>query len=261
MLQSRTLTSVFRQHPLQAYVAQVPRRIATRPSTLLHQTSPIRRYLSSNSLIPKRIVSPPSWRTPSHLRFRNLRRSSNKPSPSATQEGGSQEAQSLSARFKQLSRKYGYSAVGVYFGLSILDFPFCFLAVRLVGPERVGEVEHAIVDSFWSLVGLIMPSMRPETRAPTGVVEAAAREGHPANGNGHKVKDNASMYTKPGLARDLRTDNVSPGIWTQLLLAYGVHKSLIFFRIPLTAAVTPKVVKTLRSWGWNIGNRQARTVR
>jgi len=23
--------------------------------------------------------------------------------------------------------------------------------------------------------------------------------------------------------------------------------------VPLTAAVTPKVVKTLRSWGWNIG--------
>ena len=42
-------------------------------------------------------------------------------------------------------------------------------------------------------------------------------------------------------------------IWTQLALAYAIHKSFIFIRVPLTAAVTPKVVKTLRSWGWNIG--------
>lgn len=42
-------------------------------------------------------------------------------------------------------------------------------------------------------------------------------------------------------------------IWTQLALAYAVHKSFIFFRIPLTAAVLPKVVKTLRSWGYNVG--------
>ncbi|KAK5127570.1 hypothetical protein LTR85_006910 [Meristemomyces frigidus] len=47
----------------------------------------------------------------------------------------------------------------------------------------------------------------------------------------------------------------SASIWTQLLLAYGVHKSLIFFRVPLTAAVTPKVVKFLRARGWNIGKK------
>ena len=48
------------------------------------------------------------------------------------------------------------------------------------------------------------------------------------------------------------------GIWTQLGLAYVIHKSFIFVRVPLTAAITPKVVKTLRSWGWNIGKMPAR---
>lgn len=43
------------------------------------------------------------------------------------------------------------------------------------------------------------------------------------------------------------------GLWTQLALAYAIHKSFIFVRVPLTAAVTPKIVKTLRGWGWNIG--------
>ena len=47
-------------------------------------------------------------------------------------------------------------------------------------------------------------------------------------------------------------------IWTQLALAYAIHKSFIFIRVPLTAAVTPKVVKTLRGWGWNIGKMPKR---
>lgn len=38
-----------------------------------------------------------------------------------------------------------------------------------------------------------------------------------------------------------------------MALAYAIHKSFIFVRVPLTAAVTPKIVKTLRGWGWNIG--------
>jgi N-terminal acetyltransferase 2 len=45
-----------------------------------------------------------------------------------------------------------------------------------------------------------------------------------------------------------------------LALAYAIHKSFIFIRVPLTAAVTPKVVKTLRSWGWDIGKRPAKKI-
>lgn len=48
------------------------------------------------------------------------------------------------------------------------------------------------------------------------------------------------------------------GLGTQLALAYAIHKSFIFVRVPLTAAVTPKVVKTLRAWGWNIGKKVVR---
>jgi hypothetical protein len=51
---------------------------------------------------------------------------------------GAKENLSISQRLKKLSREYGWSAVGVYFALSVLDFPFCFLFVRLVGTERIG---------------------------------------------------------------------------------------------------------------------------
>ncbi len=54
-------------------------------------------------------------------------------------EGAQKEAEptSLSARLKKLTREYGWVSVGVYFGLSVLDFPFCFLLVRMVGTERI----------------------------------------------------------------------------------------------------------------------------
>ncbi|CZT02857.1 related to protein N-acetyltransferase NAT2 [Rhynchosporium agropyri] len=42
---------------------------------------------------------------------------------------------------------------------------------------------------------------------------------------------------------------------TTLALAYAIHKSFIFARVPLTVAVTPKLVRVLRSWGWDIGRR------
>lgn len=51
---------------------------------------------------------------------------------------------------------------------------------------------------------------------------------------------------------------MAAGIWTQLALAYAIHKSFIFIRVPLTAAVTPKVVRVLRGWGWDIGKRKGK---
>lgn len=163
----------------------------------------------------------------------NSTKPSSEPSPNPTPHLGSPQPATLSARLKQLSREYGWTALGVYLGLSALDFPFCYLAVRLLGTDRIGYAEHVVITGFWSLVGLVMPSMKPSEREVAGETEAQVREGskHTAGS-----KDNAS-------------------IWTQLALAYAVHKSLIFFRVPLTAAVLPKVVKTLRGWGWDIGKK------
>jgi hypothetical protein len=68
-----------------------------------------------------------------------LRDSKSEPSKSAAQE-----PQGLSARLKKLSREYGWAAVGVYLSLSVLDFPFCFLLVRVVGTDRIGEIRHCL---------------------------------------------------------------------------------------------------------------------
>lgn len=51
----------------------------------------------------------------------------------------------ISQRLKKLSREYGWTAVGVYLALSVLDFPFCFLLVRTVGTDRIARAEEWLV--------------------------------------------------------------------------------------------------------------------
>jgi len=164
---------------------------------------------------------------------------------------------------KKLSKEYGYSALAVYLGLSVLDFPFCFLLVRYVGAETIGKYEHAVIEWFWSIVPdwvyrrQTMPAVDGGDGSSAGLTEleeiaAAHKEIQVRNENDLNVNANANengqVVTSSG---QVKKKQVS--IWTELALAYAVHKSLIFFRVPLTAAVTPKIVKTLRSWGFNIG--------
>jgi len=95
---------------------------------------------------PRLATKPASYQSP--LRMKNNKRSFHRSSrlrenskPDPTKKSEPAQPLSLSARLKKLSREYGWSAVGVYFALSVLDFPFCFLLVRVVGVERIGE-EH-----------------------------------------------------------------------------------------------------------------------
>ena len=73
------------------------------------------------------------------------------------------EGNSLSQRLRKLSREYGWAAVGVYFALSALDFPFCFAAVRLLGVERIGYFEHVVVQSVKDTFHSVWP--QPESHS------------------------------------------------------------------------------------------------
>lgn len=70
--------------------------------------------------------------------------------------------------------------MGVYLGLSALDFPFCFLAVRLLGTDRIGHYEEVVKDGFWNLVRLVFPDAgvtSAEKHAQEEIVETTPREG------------------------------------------------------------------------------------
>ncbi|KAL6856477.1 hypothetical protein J3F83DRAFT_752677 [Trichoderma novae-zelandiae] len=166
-------------------------------------------------------------------------------------QGAKEESLSLSGRFKKLSREYGWSAVGVYFALSVLDFPFCFLLVRIVGTDRIGQVEHYVVSAA---AKFIPESIR--TRWHEWRQSLKKEEEHHLGSN--EISDKVEMVGW-GVEKAQERNKEEASLATQLALAYAIHKSFIFVRVPLTAAVTPKVVKVLRGWGWNIGKRTPRS--
>lgn len=122
-------------------------------------------------------------------RFRSIRFNSNKsngthhdPTPHL---GSPEPAQTLSQKLKALSKEYGWAALGVYLGLSALDFPFCFLAVRLLGTDRIGHYEEVVKDAFWNVVRLVVPdagTTSAEKHAHEETAEATLREGSLATG-------------------------------------------------------------------------------
>ncbi|KAG2414192.1 hypothetical protein HFD88_003383 [Aspergillus terreus] len=144
--------------------------------------------------------------------------------------------QSLSQRLKSLSREYGWSALGVYLLLSAMDFPFCFAAVHFLGADRIGHYEAVVVDSFKAAAGTVFPSLQEQQQAD---IDAAAADSE-------AVKEEAKA------AEEKKKAGEEASLWTQIVFAYAIHKSLIVFRVPLTAAITPKVVKALRHWGWDL---------
>lgn len=233
----------------------VPLRSFLTPSP----ASPLRRsqvIAQTRHLHLQRLFRPNSLRqrfqTPRIRRFESTKSSTHTP---PTQLNSPEAAPSLSQRLKQLSKEYGWTAVGVYLALSALDFPFCFLAVRLLGTDRIGRWEHAIISGFWNIIGIPFPSLRPEP-APAGVeagdavdMDAVKREGPPRKTWDHGVE-----------AAQAANQGEQASIWTQLALAYAVHKSFIFIRVPLTAAVLPSVVRTLRTWGWKVGRRTPKAI-
>ncbi|KAI5199114.1 hypothetical protein E4T39_06392 [Aureobasidium subglaciale] len=186
-------------------------------------------------------------------RFRNpnsRRWNSSRPNPDPTPQLGSPAPQlSFYQRFKQLGKEYGWVVTGVYFGLSALDLPFCFLAVRGLGTDRVARWEHAIVGTIKDAVKAVMPDIGSKVdevveETETAVGSPAAREGN--------------VW---GVPEAEARNKEEASLWTQFVLAYAIHKSFIFVRVPLAVAITPKVVKILRSWGWQVGKKKLRSLK
>ncbi|PYH97758.1 hypothetical protein BO71DRAFT_395884 [Aspergillus ellipticus CBS 707.79] len=146
-----------------------------------------------------------------------------------------QQSSSLSQRLRTLSKEYGWSALWIYLLLSAMDFPFCFAAVRLLGVERIGHYEHV----FFESVKLAANSVWP------GSENVGSESGESKDSVAQVDEESADTSQQ-------QTGGEEASLWTQLALAYAIHKSFIFVRVPLTAAITPKVVRVLRHWGWDI---------
>ncbi|CCH43150.1 hypothetical protein BN7_2697 [Wickerhamomyces ciferrii] len=155
-----------------------------------------------------------------NLRFKRFNSTKSQGSSSSSSSGTGEKKKT---GIKALIQEYGYSALAIYLGLSAIDFPLCFIAVHSIGEDKIHEYQ----DKAKEFIGITPKEREPKTDTD-------------------KEESNGSIW--------------SSTLLTEAILAYGIHKSLIFIRLPITAAITPSIVGKLRSMGFNIGSTKLKTI-
>ena len=173
-------------------VPRSPMTTAAKAPSILQQLSNASRLRQPFSTATKRTTPHLQSRTlPGRIHLKgngNFQRSQNRFFFSSRAKSSSQSgsAPSLSQRLKTLSKEYGWSALGVYLLLSAMDFPICFLAVRLLGVERIGRYEHMLVESAKDALHRVWPRSEEEVAGE----EASQAQGQPSE---DQKKGEASM--------------------------------------------------------------------
>ena len=149
------------------------------------------------------------------------------------EENQGEQPKSAYARFKLLTKKYGWWALGMYTALSFVDFSLTFLIVHTLGTERIEPVLNAGVHKYRSIrygeEEADKMAKQDKVDAEKKAKEAKAEE--------------AAGKTKNAWA--------SRSLWAEIILAYTIHKAVLLpVRAGLTVAWTPKVVNWLASRGW-----------
>ncbi|KAG0012778.1 hypothetical protein BGZ80_011516 [Entomortierella chlamydospora] len=134
-------------------------------------------------------------------------------------------------KIKDLVRKYGYTGVAVYLGISTIDLAATFVVVKALGMEKIERAQDWVVDHVGTYFGY--------KRDPNH------RHSHDGEGNDSvidldKVDDEqvGAIYNK------------ASGLWSVFLIAYGIHKLLVPFRVVATSMITPPLVKWFIKRGW-----------
>ncbi|KAG5363278.1 N-terminal acetyltransferase 2 [Yarrowia sp. B02] len=153
---------------------------------------------------------------------------------------------------KALVQKYGWVALGVYLSLSTIDLPICWLGVHSVGLDKVVEWQAYLKD----LVGWkTTPKEERQHDDAEGSELASTVTGAIAmvTPDIEAAVEEQKIDEKLPEAAPSESYWFSKQMWAEFAVAYAIHKSLIFIRLPITAAITPSVVKVLKRWGFNIG--------
>ncbi|KAF9196554.1 hypothetical protein BGZ50_009556 [Haplosporangium sp. Z 11] len=148
-------------------------------------------------------------------------------SSSTSQQQVEKKSSGFMDKIKQLIKQYGYTGVAVYFGISMIDLAATFVVVKAAGMEKIEKAQDWVVEHVGKYFG---------------------RKGTPH----HHSED-----SKDGIDLDKVDDeqvgaiyNKASGLWSVFVIAYGIHKLLVPFRVVATGMVTPPLVKWLVKKGW-----------
>lgn len=144
---------------------------------------------------------------------------------------------------KALMKEYGFSALGIYLALSAIDLPLFYLLIHSLGKDQIEYYENRVKQTFGFGVS-------DEELLKQQEIDRIQEE-HSQKELGVEDVDPESQSTLLYI--------MSQFSWTEFAIAYTIHKSFIFIRLPITAAITPPVVKVLRGWGFKLGTDKLAT--
>jgi len=147
-------------------------------------------------------------------------------------------------------KEYGYPALAVYLALSMIDLPICYVLVHSMGQDKIQYYENKVKQTF----GYGVSDGELKHQQEVQKIEAGIDEDGNANQKQEEEKEAAAKANQ-----NMFQYILSQFSWTEFAIAYGLHKSLIFIRLPITAAITPGIVKLLRGWGFRIGTDKLST--
>ncbi|BGP17019.1 hypothetical protein JCM10213_000346 [Rhodosporidiobolus nylandii] len=256
-----TLSPLLRQLPSSA-PALLARNALQRPLGRTSALSEILSARSAPSLFPalrRSFATAPSTASPSSSSSHSHSSGKAPPPPPPEDDG---EAP-LSQRIKALFRKHGWTALVIYLLLSALDFGAIFLLICAVGADRVREAEDWVLRELgWSRKGVdgeeqgrIRAAVEKWKNRHGKAVErtvGVSQEKMVEGGEAHESVE-ASVVAPTDVARKAEEKGYS-AYATTAVLAYAIHKTaLLPFRVGVTVAITPKVVRMLQGWGWKVG--------
>ena len=175
----------------------------------------------------------------------------------------------MTQKVKYLFRKYGWTTLVVYLGLSAVDFGLCFLVIYSVGADRVRSAEDWVLDKLhWKrrsddkdkVEGQKGAGGNRVQRAVEGLQQRAhdyhakhvsGPEAHPSPAAADAIAHGAPTTEVVRVEQEMGQKKSKYGtIATTAVLAYAIHKTLFLpVRVGITVAITPKVVRMLQGWG------------
>lgn len=172
---------------------------------------------------------------PRRLLHQNTTRRANTSHQSGSAGGGKEPLKQ--SRIRYLASKYGYSALGIYLGISVIDLAVTFGLVHSLGKEKIEKLQDEVKDYF----GI------PKDSENSKKESIEDKYGGRIDMSEDEQGSNTPMISRKDTSRGSST------LLAEIAVAFAIHKSLIFLRVPLTVAITPPIVKTLQRWGYNVG--------
>ncbi|XBW36091.1 hypothetical protein QEN19_001667 [Hanseniaspora menglaensis] len=142
-------------------------------------------------------------------------------------------AEKNSAGIKQLIAKYGYTSLATYLAIGAVDFALCYMVIHKIGEEELYVKYNKLKETI---------GFKAKTSEEVKKEFELKRESQKLEHKHEHTQNEFSLWGKIKQYGILLFDNT---MFKEVIIAYGIHKSLIFVRLPITAMITPPIYKYL----------------